>query len=220
MQPYFYPYLGYYQLISECDIFIYLDDVNFIRKGFIHRNFINVAGEKSQINLRLSKVSQNKKINELQISDATGDFKNKVEAVYKKSAYWDNIAQLLDAHMAIDSQCLSNFLIDINKNLISWFGLNVCILKSSEIELKSSELRGEERIIELVKAVGGNHYINLPGGKDLYNEETFLNNNIRLDFVEPQLKLNGQIENSYSIIDCIANHGFDYLNNWYDVTGH
>lgn len=219
MQPYFYPYLGYYQLMSECDIFIYLDDVNFIRKGFIHRNFVNVGGDKSQINLRLSKASQNKKINELNILDSTSDFKNKIETTYKSSMYWENVAQLLEAHVAIESNLLSNFLVAINENFISWFNFDVRILKSSEIRLEIPHLRGEARIIELVKAVGGDHYLNLPGGKDLYSDKNFCNNNIKLEFIEPQLKVNGELENAFSIIDCVANYGFDYLSRWYEAIG-
>ena len=215
MQPYFYPYLGYYQLISECDAFIFLDDVNFIRKGFIHRNFINVAGEKAQINLRLVKASQNKKINELKIADSTSDFKNRVEVAYKKSTYWQDVVQILDKHDAEIHSSLSEFLISINANLISRLGINVNIFKSSEIELEFFGLRGEERIIELTKAIGGTSYINLPGGKSLYSDGNFSENSLGLEFVVPRLKLNGEDENSYSIIDCVAHHGFDYLNNWF-----
>lgn len=217
MQPYFYPYLGYYQLISECDVFIFLDDVNFIRKGFIHRNFINLVGEKTQINLRLVKASQNKKINELQISDSISDFKSRVEVAYKKSRYWQDVAQILDKHATGKNSLLSEFLIDININLISRLGIDVKILKSSEIELDFFGLRGEERIIELTKAIGGTSYINLPGGKSLYSDETFSENSIGLEFVVPRLKLNGEVENSYSIIDCVAHHGFDELNNWFSM---
>ena len=215
MQPYFYPYLGYYQLISECDAFIFLDDVNFIRKGFVHRNFINLAGERSQINLRLVKASQNKKINELQIADSTSDFVNRVESCYKKSIHWDDVSEILSEHNVEKASSLSEFLIKININLISRFGIDVKILKSSDIELDVFGLRGEDRIIELTKAIGGTSYLNLPGGKSLYSAEKFLEHGLGLEFITPQLRLDGEVENSHSIIDCVANHGFDHLKNWF-----
>jgi len=215
MQPYFYPYIGYYQLISECDVFVFLDDVNFIKKGFIHKNFINVNGEKSQINLRIVKASQNKKINELKISDSRSDFLNKVEECYKKSPYWLDVCKIIEKHELEDDESLSGFLISTNCHLISYLNLNANILKASDIESQISGLRGEDRILEIVKTIGGTSYINLPGGKNLYSDDNFRKNNIELNFLEPNLKLDGVIENSFSIIDCVANYGFNHLNKWF-----
>ena len=215
MQPYFYPYLGYYQLISECDHFIFLDDVNFIKKGFIHRNFINISDERSQINLRIVKASQNKKINELAIADSTVDFTNKIEAHYKKSKYWNDLCKIIDNHKLEKTSSLSEFLININTYLISCFDIEVITSKSSDIKLDNLDLIGQEKIIELTKAVNGTDYINLPGGKILYDGQIFSENGLELNFIIPQLKLNGEIENSYSIVDAVANYGFDFLRNWF-----
>ena len=76
-------------------------------------------------------------------------------------------------------------------------------------------MRGEDRIMEITKAVGGNRYINLPGGKNLYSEKIFKENGIALEFLDPNLKLNGLLDNSFSIIDCVANHGFRNLEKWF-----
>ena len=214
MQPYFYPYMGYYQLISECDVFVFLDDVNFIKKGFIHKNFININGEKSQINLRLVKASQNKKINELKISDSRSDFLNKVEEGYKKSTYWLDVCTIIKKHELENDESLSEFLIATNCHLISCLNLKADILRASDIELQFSGLRGEDRILEIVRTIGGTSYLNLPGGKSLYSDDNFKKSNIELNFLEPNLKLDGVIENSFSIIDCVANYGFDHLNKW------
>lgn len=215
MQPYFYPYLGYYQLISECDSFVFLDNVNFIKKGFIHKNFINVNGGKSQISLRLSKASQNKKINELIISDSTSDFLNKVEECYKKSPHWEDVSIILEKYKLEKHDSLSEFLININCHLISCLNLHAKVLKASDIPLEFNEARGEDRILQIIKAIGGTNYINLPGGKDLYSKNNFEQNNIELNFLEPNLKLDGSNENSFSIIDCVANYGFSYLEKWF-----
>ena len=67
MQPYIIPAIQYFQLISSCDIFVFLNDVNFIKKGFIHRNFIINNKKKEQITIQIKKKSQNRLINQLEI---------------------------------------------------------------------------------------------------------------------------------------------------------
>ncbi|HNY56500.1 MAG TPA: WbqC family protein, partial [Chitinophagales bacterium] len=74
MQPYFFPYIGYFQLINTADVFVVYDDVNYINKGWINRNNILVNGKAALITLALKNASQNKLINETELSD---DVKNK-----------------------------------------------------------------------------------------------------------------------------------------------
>ena len=71
MQPYFLPYIGYFQLINAVDVFVVYDDVNYIKKGWINRNNILVNGEGFLFNIPLQEVSQNKSINQINIEENT-----------------------------------------------------------------------------------------------------------------------------------------------------
>ena len=91
MQPYFFPYIGYFQLISAVDIFVVYDDVNYINKGWINRNHILVNGQAKLITIPLIQASQNKHISEIELF---GDLKWKdkllktIEFNYKKASYF------------------------------------------------------------------------------------------------------------------------------------
>ena len=67
MQPYFFPYIGYFQLINAVDKFIILDDVNYIKKGWINRNRILLNGKDYLFTIPCEKISQNKLINEVEV---------------------------------------------------------------------------------------------------------------------------------------------------------
>ena len=92
MQPYFAPYIGYFQLINEVDIFVIYDDVNFIKKGWINRNNILINGQPNLFSIPLINVSQNKKINETYISldqKWKTEFLKRIQIAYKKAPYFE-----------------------------------------------------------------------------------------------------------------------------------
>ena len=97
MQPYFFPYLAYYQLYKCVDEFIFLDDANFIKKGFINRNNIIVDGSEYRFTLSVKEMSQNKSINEHDyvMGSSTEKFLNTISFNYKKSMCFDEINDLI-----------------------------------------------------------------------------------------------------------------------------
>src|SRR5687768_6232595 len=98
MQPYFLPYLGYYQLVNAVDTFVFFDDVNFIKKGWIHRNQVLVNGEAHKFTIPLKDASQNKKIYEVHLSDYAAwrdSFLKIIDFNYKKAPYYENTRELL-----------------------------------------------------------------------------------------------------------------------------
>lgn len=70
MQPYFFPYIGYWQLINAVDKFVIYDDVNYINRGWVNRNNILLNGKVQRINLQMVGASQNKLINQIEVSDS------------------------------------------------------------------------------------------------------------------------------------------------------
>lgn len=181
MQPYLFPYLGYYKLIAEADIHIIYDDVNFIKKGFINRNKTITKNGELNFNLEISKISQNKKINEhyicgsnqklikfLQrtISDDYLDFKNEIIRLTENST----------------ERNLADYLVDTITVTCELLGISTKTVRSSELE--KTELRGQQRIVSLVKQLGGKTYLNLPSGRGLYDYGYFENHNIELQFLD------------------------------------
>lgn len=98
MQPYFMPYIGYWQLMNAVDKYVIYDDVNFIKRGWIHRNRILINGEPRYINIPMLGVSQNKLINEIEVNQAelsTGKTLRSIEEAYKRAPYYDAVFPLM-----------------------------------------------------------------------------------------------------------------------------
>ena len=183
MQPYFFPYWRYYFLAFEVDTFVFLDDVNFQKKGFIHRNFLFDGEGPTQINLRLHKSSQNKKINQLVITDKKTDVLRKIDACYSSSPYYKTCNEFLTALTNLPENSLSEYLIALNTLVFDALGIDVEIKVSSK-HFQKGQHTGQDRILSILNSLKATKYINLPGGKGLYNAEVFHANGIELNFLD------------------------------------
>lgn len=186
MQPYFFPYLGYFQHINSVDKYILLDDVNFIKKGWIHRNNILMNGSSKQINLAIQKASQNSLIKELILSD---DIKWKSKLImslrhsYSKAPQYKEVMPLLDS---IINNSESNLSLYLSSSLVStceYLGISTLIEPTSS-RYEKGDLKGEDRIISICMAENCSEYINPSGGVDLYNREKFKQKDVKLSFIK------------------------------------
>lgn len=184
MQPYFLPYIGYFQLINYVDVFVFFDDVNYIKKGFINRNsFILPNGEEYNFTLPLVKASQNKLINEIEISDHHHNIDKTIEMAYKNAKFYDENKSIIYHIFNSKYKNLSVFVETSVKLLSKHLGINTGFYKSSDIE-KDNALKGKDKIIEICKAFGAKTYANPIGGMRLYNKEDFEKEDISLEFLE------------------------------------
>lgn len=211
MQPYFMPYIGYFQLIKEADIFVLFDDVNFIKKGWINRNRIIINNDEHMFTIPLIKASQNKKISDLFISEAgkeKTELYKKVYNSYRKSLNFKEVENRLDKIINCEELNLCNYIENSLKIICDYGKINTKIIKSSQIE-KNHNLKGKDRIIEICKILGGNQYINACGGMELYKQEDFKRNNIDLKFLNSEniiyVQNNKIFIPNLSIIDLICN---------------
>ena len=96
MQPYYFPAIHYFQLIASSDIFILLDDVNYINKGFIHKNFFfdELQIKRKVFLLKLKKKSQNKLINEIELIDYESSL-NLIKNNYRNNRFFQKEFQLI-----------------------------------------------------------------------------------------------------------------------------
>ena len=224
MQPYFFPYLGYFQLINSIDVFVYYDDVNFIKRGWVNRNNILVNGQHNLFKVPLIKASQNKLINELEI-DLQQSWKinmlKTIKMSYKKAPFFDDIFPILENIINYENDNLAKYLINSLEKICDLLDLKKKFILSSDLE-KNSDLRGQQKIINICNSLNCSTYINPIGGKDLYNKLDFKKNDLNLKFIKPKDITYSQFNNEYvpwlSIIDLLMFNSKDeiqkFLNNY------
>lgn len=209
MQPYFFPYIGYFQLIANSDVFVIYDDVNFIKKGWINRNTILVNNSPYLFSMPLQNVSQNKHINEIFISDLDKwkrDLLKTISSSYKKAPFYQDVYPLIEKIISFDELNLALYIQNSLQNLCEYLSLNTRLIMSSEI-VKNNDLRGENKIIDICLQLGATQYVNAIGGIELYTQENFQVKNIDLKFIKSENIIYQQFKNEFkpwlSIIDVI-----------------
>ena len=199
MQPYFYPYLGYWQLMNMGDEYILYDDVNYIKGGWINRNRIKINGADGLFGITVKKASQNKKINELEVCMTPQDrvkLVNKVKCSYAKAPYSKDVLELFEDTINYENTNLAEYLAYSNRKIAEYMGITTPIFSATE------------RIIDICKLHGATEYVNAIGGKELYTRQDFEDEGIKLkflrmdsDIVYPQGK--GDFIPSLSILDVL-----------------
>lgn len=204
MQPYLFPYVGYYQLIKAVDTFVIYDDVNFIKQGWINRNRILLNGSDFMFNIILKGASSFKKINEIEVVCNNHKLIATIEQAYRKAPYFNEVYPLLTNILLFKETNLAKYLTYALHATIAYLGINVSILVSSEIE-KDTLLKGEDKVIDICKRLKATNYINAIGGRELYSKEKFAENSLILNFIKSKPIVYPQFKNQFvswlSIID-------------------
>lgn len=187
MQPYFMPYIGYFQLINAVDKFVIYDNIQYSKRGWINRNRILVNGKAEFITLPLKKDSDYLDVVDrelaLNFEDAKNKILRKVRASYQKAPYFDKAYELITDILSYKSSNLFDFVLNSIKKNCNYLGINTKIIISSDLEANHS-LNGEERVIDICKNLKAKDYINPIGGVDLYTKSRFIEDNINLQFLE------------------------------------
>lgn len=209
MQPYFFPYIGYWQLINAVDEFLIYDDVNYIKGGWINRNNILLNSKKHMITLPLGGASPflpikqirtvgNKKINEKLMKT--------IEQAYKKAPYYDDIAPIIHETIFYPSDKITDAICYSIKRVSDYLGIKTKFLLSSSIE-KNDNLKGQDKVIHICKLLKTTDYINAIGGLELYDKESFAKEGLSLHFLKSNKIIYNQFGNEFvpwlSIIDIL-----------------
>ncbi len=186
MQPYIFPYIGYFQLINAVDKFVIYDDVNFINKGWINRNRILNNGKDSLFTIPLKEASQNKLINEIDINwDIAwkSKFLKTLEQCYKKAPFYSEILPIIEQTLSVDNDPVSK-VIEHNLRLVcDYLGIKTEIVSSSAI-YQNTHLKAQERILAICLQEKVSQYINPIGGLELYDKDFFETKGVQLNFVK------------------------------------
>lgn len=211
MQPYFFPYIGYYQLIKAVDTFVIYDDVNYIMRGWINRNYILFKNKPHLFVLSLIRPSQNKIINEIMIQDENENSNRKrviniVQQAYNKAPQFKKVFPIIEEIVLNKESNLNRYLRYSLKIITDYVGIDTEFINSSDIE-KDNTLKGEAKILEICKRLKTDEYINLIGGRSLYRKEEFGGNNIKLSFIRTKDIQYKQFKNGFvpnlSLIDIL-----------------
>jgi hypothetical protein len=210
MQPYIFPYLGYFQLIKAVDTFVFYDDVNFIKKGWVNRNKILVNGKEGFITVPLKKASQNKLIKDIDVlidEVWLQQFFKTLEQNYKKAPYFESTYKLIKAVFEKPYTSISDLAILSVMEVSYYLGIDISFKESS---IAFPETMGHERakrLQQITQLCRSSHYVNPQGGKILYNKMDFKLKGVTLSFIDNQLlpykQYNHEFVNGLSIIDVL-----------------
>lgn len=209
-QPYVFPYLGYYQLVKSVDKFIIYDDVNFITRGWVNRNQILVNKNSYKFTIPVKKTSQNKLICKTEIesnSKAIKKLQKTIELAYTKAPFFEEIYDLVVRVLNGTYESIGHMASQSLKEVCSYLEIPTVFAHSSEMGYDNSNLERAERLIDICKLEKIKIYINLPGGRSLYDKEYFMKRGIELKFIEPNDVVYNQYDNEFvkglSIIDIL-----------------
>lgn len=210
MQPYLFPYIGYYQLINYVDKFIIYDDVQYIQGGWINRNKILMRNKEQLFTFSLKKDSFKKNINNRELSNRFNiektNFFQTLDACYRKAPYYKQTMSLLEEIFDDQGGNLSIFIIKQLKVICEYLNIKTPFVISSELG-NPHHLHSEDRVIAICQTFQATEYINPIGGKELYYKEHFLGENIELKFLRsmpvPYQQFSDEFIPYLSIIDIL-----------------
>ena len=185
MQPYFFPYIGYWQLINAVDRFVIYDDVNYIVRGWVNRNRILINGCPTYISVPLQQASQNKKICEIDLQPSLNwraKLVKMIEITYRKMPHFDEVFPTIEELILYETDNLSDYLANQLQTLSTFMGINTEFVVSSRC-YRNNKFIGQERILDICKREKATAYINPKRGLTLYNYEAFQSAGIDLRLI-------------------------------------
>jgi hypothetical protein len=204
MQPYFLPYIGYWQLVCAVDKFVLYDDVNYIKGGWINRNNILANGKKQRFTIRLDDSSSFKLIKEIGILDDFKKFQKTIQMNYHKAPHFDAVMKIIAEIIHFDKSDVGKFIYNSVRVIAGYLGITTELLLSSELD-KDNSLKAQSKVIDICKRLGASEYYNAIGGTDLYSVDVFRENGIGLKFIQtrftPYAQFNNEFVAGLSILD-------------------
>lgn len=210
MQPYLFPYLGYFQLLGAVDVFVFYDDVAYINRGWINRNRLLLNGEPHYFTVPCINASQNRQINEIETaldSKALRKLLANFSHAYGKAPHYKEVMPMVESVFTNPATSIGALAINSVKAVADYLGLNPQWRISSEAAYNNIELKKEHRLIDICRQEECNVYRNPIGGQVLYTKDMFTPHNIELQFVNSKLPAYNQLGNEFvpglSIIDVL-----------------
>ena len=187
MQPYFLPYLGYWQLLNYVDQYVVYDNIQFSKRGWFIKNSFLMNGSAKPFSLPLKKDSDYLNVDErIMASNREKDVQKvlgQIKSAYAKAPYFKDVYPVLEQCFLSKEENLFKFIINSILTIKAYLNINTNIIISSSVKI-NHDLKGKDKVIGLCKAVGCSKYINPIGGTELYTKEEFQNEGIELGFLK------------------------------------
>ena len=184
MQPYFLPYIGYFQLLNAVDKYVIYDNIQYTKKGWINRNRILQNGKDLMITIPLEKDSDYLDVKERSLSVGFDKKKllNQIRESYRKAPYFEQVIPLTERIVNFDDNNLFHYIDNSVREICRYLGINTEIIISSSLGIDHS-LKGQDKVIAICKELKATDYYNAIGGQELYSPEEFKKENINLHFI-------------------------------------
>lgn len=186
MQPYFLPYIGYFQLIAAVDKFVLYDNIQYTKKGWINRNRMLQNGRDKVFSLPLAKASDRLDIieRELAVEFTRKKLLNQYRGNYSKAPYFADVWPMIEGIVLAKDNNLFHYIHSSIVVICDYLDINTEILVSSDVDAEH-DLKGEERVISICRSLQASTYINPIGGVDLYRYDEFAQADVELKFLQP-----------------------------------
>lgn len=203
MQPYFVPYVGYFQLIHKCEKFVIYDDVQYTKKGWVNRNKLRNQSVSWPLSINLIHSGPMSLISEKKIAPEFNSHKilSRIQNDYSAAEFYEENIEIVKKIMNNLDDNLFNFLHYSISSLIDYLNIDTELLVSSKIT-DTTSFRGEEKIFQMAKSLGQQDYLNPISGRSLYSSEHFRNRGLNLKFIEPEIR-----SWDFSILDTLFHIG-------------
>lgn len=223
MQPYFFPYLGYFQLVAASSVFVFLDDVTFIKRGWINRNSFLVKNRAHLFSVPLQAPSIHRQIAATLVTEDPhwqSQLLRLLENSYARAPYRDSVLGLVRQILSTSQQSIGDLAAASVRAVCAHVGLSTTWQTSSEGH-PSQGLTGAERIIDICRTLQATRYVNAPGGKELYDPAEFARAGIELRFLRPTLRAYAQTGGAFvgglSIIDVLMFNPPEQVRAWMEA---
>ncbi|MBP2446513.1 WbqC family protein [Rhizobium leguminosarum] len=208
MQPYFFPYIGYFQLIHAVDKFVVYDNIKYTKKGWINRNRILRNGEDSTFSLPIKAASDSLDICDRTLSTEFDRDKlvNQIQGAYRRAPFFSNAFPVIEQAIRFQDSNLYSYIFNSIMKVCDYLGIKTEFIVSSKMTI-DHDLRAETKVLALCEEAGASVYINAIGGVELYSRETFNARDIDLKFIKSKPfeypQFGGEFIPWLSIIDVI-----------------
>jgi hypothetical protein len=212
MQPYLFPYLGYFQLVHAADKFVFADDYTFIKGGWINRNRLLINNEPAYFTVPLKHVTSTTLIREAEIDDSLGSSWRRpllktIENYYRRTPQFSAVFPLVEQVLTEPTTSIAGMARASVVRVAEFLGLPTAFVPTMT-GYGNAQLKGQDRVIDTCLREGADHYVNAIGGRELYSREAFAARGIRLGFVESDstieyAQFRGPFTPGLSIIDVL-----------------
>ncbi len=217
-QPYFFPWIGFWQELYAVDKFVVYDDVNFINRGWIHRNRILVNGQPKYFNLPMFGASQNKLINQIQVNNDEKEIHRNcciIHDAYRKAPFYSTVFPIIEEILNCGGKNVASYLTESIRIICMYLCINTELLISSDLP-KDCSLKAQDKILDICRVLNADEYIDSMGATELYNKSDFEERGMKLWFLKTDpityKQFDDEFCSSLSIIDVMMFNSKEQIN--------